>query len=72
MKKGGTDVAPKRERVPQAERRRITRGKLLDATIESLIDIGYPRTTTVEVGERPLGVLPGGRASWTPIRGTTT
>jgi AcrR family transcriptional regulator len=26
--------------------------KLLDATIESLIDIGYPRTTTVEVGER--------------------
>lgn len=38
--------------MPQAERRRITRGKLLDATIESLIDIGYPRTTTVEVGER--------------------
>ncbi|MBW2215109.1 MAG: TetR/AcrR family transcriptional regulator, partial [Deltaproteobacteria bacterium] len=52
MKKAGTDVAPKRERVPQAERRRITRGKLLDATIESLIDVGYPRTTTVEVGER--------------------
>ena len=52
MKKAGTDVAPKRERVPQAERRRITRMKLLDATIESLIDIGYPRTTTVEVGER--------------------
>ncbi|MBW1830271.1 MAG: TetR/AcrR family transcriptional regulator [Deltaproteobacteria bacterium] len=52
MKKTGTDVAPKRERVPQAERRRVTRGKLLDATIESLIDIGYPRTTTVEVGQR--------------------
>ncbi len=52
MKKAGTDVAPKRERVPQAERRRITRTKLLDATVESLIDIGYPRTTTVEVGER--------------------
>jgi AcrR family transcriptional regulator len=42
----------KRERVPQAERRRITRGKLLDATIDSLIDAGYSRTTTVEVGER--------------------
>jgi len=52
VKKTGTDVAPKRERVPQAERRRVTRGKLLDATIESLIDIGYPRTTTVEVGQR--------------------
>ena len=52
MKKAGTDAAPKRERVPQAERRRVTRGKLLDATIESLIDVGYPRTTTVEVGER--------------------
>ena len=52
MKKAGTGVATKRERVPQAERRRVTRGKLLDATIESLIDIGYPRTTTVEVGER--------------------
>jgi AcrR family transcriptional regulator len=38
--------------VPQAERRRVTRTKLLDATVESLIEIGYPRTTTVEVGER--------------------
>ena len=52
MKKAAVDVATKRERVPQAERRRVTRGKLLDATIESLIEIGYPRTTTVEVGER--------------------
>ncbi len=52
MKKARTGEATKRERVPQAERRRITRGKLLDATIESLIDLGYPRTTTVEVGER--------------------
>ena len=52
MAKAGTGDAVKRERVPQAERRRITRGKLLDATIESLIDRGYARTTTVEVGER--------------------
>lgn len=52
MKKTGTGAAMKRERVPQAERRRITRGKLLDATIDSLIDLGYSRTTTVEVGER--------------------
>ena len=52
MKKTGTGAAAKRERVPQAERRRVTRGKLLDATIESLIEIGYSRTTTVEVSER--------------------
>jgi len=47
-----TGVPAKRARVPQAERRRITRGKLLSATIESLIDVGYARTTTVEVGKR--------------------
>lgn len=52
MKKVETNGASKRERVPQAERRRVTRGKLLDATVESLIEVGYPRTTTVEVGER--------------------
>lgn len=52
MKKTGNGAAAKRERVPQAERRRITRGKLLDATIDSLVDRGYARTTTVEVGER--------------------
>lgn len=52
MKKTGNGAATKPERVPQAERRRITRGKLLDATIDSLIDRGYSRTTTVEVGER--------------------
>jgi AcrR family transcriptional regulator len=51
VKKAGTG-AVNRERVPQAERRRITRSKLLDATIDSLIDLGYARTTTVEVGER--------------------
>ena len=52
MAKAGTGASTKRERVPQAERRRITRGKLLDATIDSLIDRGYARTTTVEVSER--------------------
>ncbi|MGB5810520.1 MAG: TetR/AcrR family transcriptional regulator [Polyangiales bacterium] len=52
MKNPGAGAAQKKARVPQAERRRITRTKLLDATLESLIDIGYPRTTTVEVGER--------------------
>jgi AcrR family transcriptional regulator len=52
VKKTANGAVSKREPVPQAERRRITRGKLLDATIESLVDLGYARTTTVEVGER--------------------
>ena len=52
MKNSSIGAAAKRERVPQAERRRITRTKLLNATVESLIELGYPRTTTVEVGER--------------------
>lgn len=52
MKKAANSLGAKRARVPQAERRRITRGKLLDATVESLIHVGYSRTTTVEVGER--------------------
>ena len=39
MKKTGNGAAAKRERVPQAERRRVTRGKLLDATIDSLVDL---------------------------------
>ncbi len=52
MKKNETNDAPKPERVPQAERRRVTRTKLLDSTIESLIEVGYQRTTTIEVSER--------------------
>lgn len=52
MKRTQSGGPAKRERVPQAERRRVTRGKLLDATVESLVDLGYARTTTVEVGER--------------------
>ena len=46
------EATAKRERVPQAERTRVTRGKLLDATVDSLVELGYARTTTVEVGER--------------------
>ena len=52
MKNTGTGSEAKRAPVPQAERCRITRGKVRDATIDSLIEIGYSRTTTVEVGER--------------------
>jgi AcrR family transcriptional regulator len=36
----------------QAERSSSTRARLLEATIESLVKVGYSRTTTIEVGER--------------------
>ncbi|WP_208647256.1 TetR/AcrR family transcriptional regulator [Corallococcus interemptor] len=36
----------------QAERRESTRRKLLDATIETLVEQGYARLTTVEVAKR--------------------
>ncbi len=41
-----------RSRRTQAERRASTRTKLLDATIECLIELGYARTTTTEIAER--------------------
>lgn len=36
----------------QAERRALTRTRLLDATIECVLDLGYARTTTVEIARR--------------------
>lgn len=36
----------------QAERRQTTRRALLDATLESLVEVGYARTTTTEVVRR--------------------
>ena len=36
----------------QAERRAATRGRLLDATLECLVDLGYARTTTPEIARR--------------------
>lgn len=36
----------------QAERRASTRARLLDATIDCLLDLGYARTTTVEIARR--------------------
>ncbi|AFE08195.1 TetR family transcriptional regulator [Corallococcus coralloides DSM 2259] len=48
--------ASKKAAVPvrrtQAERRESTRRKLLDATIEALVEQGYARLTTVEVAKR--------------------
>jgi AcrR family transcriptional regulator len=40
------------KRRTQTERRRETRGLILDATVQSLIERGYARTTTLEVQKR--------------------
>lgn len=45
-------MEPERARRTQAERRESTRRALLDATIASLIAVGYARTTTTEVVRR--------------------
>jgi len=41
-----------RVRRTQAERSATTRARLLDATLESLCDLGYARTTTPEIARR--------------------
>ena len=43
---------PSRTRRTQEERSAETRARLLDATVESLIEVGYSRTTTTAVCER--------------------
>ncbi|HEX4355023.1 MAG TPA: TetR family transcriptional regulator, partial [Polyangiales bacterium] len=53
------DLEPARRRT-QAERRSSTRRALLDATIDSLIELGSRGTTTLEV-ERRAGVSRGAR-----------
>ncbi len=45
-------VAPVRGRRTQEERSADTRARLLDATIESLIEVGYAGTTTAIIAER--------------------
>ena len=58
--------APNRRRT-QEERRAETRGRLLDATIESLIEVGYAGTTIRAVTERA-GVSQGAQSHHFPHR----
>jgi AcrR family transcriptional regulator len=51
----------------QQQRRDQTRGKLLDATIESLLEVGYAATTTRGVAERA-GVSAGAQTHHFPHR----
>jgi AcrR family transcriptional regulator len=48
---GQAAIAPVNRRT-QAERSAATRARLLDATVESLLDLGYARTTTPEIARR--------------------
>lgn len=45
-------IADRSPRGLQAEKSASTRSRILDAAIECLIELGYARTTTVEVAER--------------------
>ncbi len=56
------DPAPRRRR-SQAERRATTRGALLDATLEVLVEVGYARLTTGQVVARA-GVTRGAQAHY--------
>ena len=51
----------------QAQRRESTRARLLDATIQSLLDVGYAATTTRRVAERA-GVSAGAQTHHFPHR----
>jgi AcrR family transcriptional regulator len=51
----------------QVERRAETRAKLLDATIESILEVGYAQTTTRRVAELA-GVSAGAQAHHFPRR----
>lgn len=47
----GTTGARPRARRTQAERSAATQGRLLDATIQSLVEVGYANTTTTRIAE---------------------
>jgi AcrR family transcriptional regulator len=65
LPKSGSAAAPVRR--SQSERRAETRGRLLDATIESLIDVGYAGTTIRRVTELA-GVSQGAQSHHFPHR----
>uniref|UniRef100_UPI002458B400 TetR family transcriptional regulator n=1 Tax=Nocardia farcinica TaxID=37329 RepID=UPI002458B400 len=56
-----------RVRETQAQRRARTRARLLDAAVESQVEVGYAGTTTLEVQNRA-GVPRGTRAHPLPTK----
>ncbi len=67
MPKSSSAAAPAPPRRSQSERRAETRGRLLDATIESLIEVGYAGTTIRRVTEMA-GVSQGAQSHHFPHR----
>ncbi|MGH3952811.1 MAG: TetR/AcrR family transcriptional regulator [Mycobacterium sp.] len=61
------DIVEVRPRRTQTERRDGTTRKLLEATIESILDVGYAATTVRSVAKRA-GVSPGARSHLFPRR----
>jgi AcrR family transcriptional regulator len=61
-----TETAPRARRT-QEERRAETRAKLLDATVQSVLDVGYAATTTRRVAELA-GVSQGAQTHHFPYR----
>jgi AcrR family transcriptional regulator len=62
-----TSPSAERPRRTQEERRNATRERLLEATVEALIELGYAGTTTLEV-ERRAGVSRGARIHHFPSK----
>jgi AcrR family transcriptional regulator len=60
-------VPPKRKRRTQEERSAATRGRLLEATIDLLIERGYARLTTADIAKRA-GVSNGARVHHFPTK----
>jgi AcrR family transcriptional regulator len=52
IEKNTTSATPKRTRRTQKERRMETRSRLLNATIEALIELGYSKLTTSDICRR--------------------
>lgn len=63
VSEGGAHVVTPHRRRTQAERRASTRGALLDATLEVLVEVGYARLTTGQVVTRA-GVTRGAQAHY--------
>src|SRR5438045_1209547 len=61
------DMPAVARRRTQEERSAATRARLLDATLECLVELGYARTTTTEIAERA-GVSRGAQLHHFPTR----
>src|SRR5204862_5492808 len=66
--RGKNNRTARRQRRTQAERSAATQALLLDATIDSLVEVGYANTTTTGIAERA-GVSRGAQMHHFPSKG---